>query len=70
MTVPYVTFSTHYMKSLGTVNARYKMLSLVVSYNVASITKMGYKDRKNDSNFVKIRSVGDANNDEDQATTA
>ena len=70
MIVPYVTLITQYMKSLGTVNARYEMLLLVVSYNVASITKTGYKDRNNDGNFVKIWSVGDVDNDEDQATAA
>ena len=43
VTMPYVTFITHYVKSLGIVNVRYEMLLLVVSYNVASITKMGYK---------------------------
>ena len=70
VTVPYVTLITHYMKSLSTINARYKMLLLVISYNVGSITKIRYKDRSNDGNFVKIRSVGDVDNDEDQATTA
>ena len=66
MIVPYVTLITQYMKSLGTINARYEMLPLVVSYNVALITKMGYKDRNNDGNFVKIRSVGDDDNDNDE----
>ena len=41
VTVPYVTLITHYVKSLGIINARYEMLPLAVSYNVASITKMG-----------------------------
>ena len=66
MIVPYVTLITQYMKSLGTINARYEMLPLVISYNVASITKKGYKDRNNDGNFVKIRSVGDDDNDNDE----
>ena len=42
------------------------MLPLVISYNLASITKMGYKDKNNDGNLVKISSVGDADNDEDE----
>ena len=45
------------------------MLPLAISYNMALITKMGHKDRNNDGNFDKIRSVGDDDNDEDQATT-
>ena len=57
------------MKSLGTVSARYEMFPLVVSYTMALITKMVYKDKNNYGNFVKIWNVGDDDNDEDQATT-
>ena len=70
------------MKSLGTVSARYEMFPLVVSYTMALITKMVYKDKNNDtSRFemvckiwcpdsrIKIWNVGDDDNDEDQATT-
>ena len=68
--MPYVTIITHYVKSLGDVNARYEMLPLVVSYIVASITMVGYRDSNNDGNFVTIKGVGDDDNDEDQALAA
>ena len=45
------------MKSLGAVNLRYKMLPLVVTYNVASITKMGYKDSNNNEIFSKFKEL-------------
>ena len=35
------------------------MLPLAITYNVASITKMGYRDHDNNGIFVKIRGVGD-----------
>ena len=67
--VLYVTLITHYVKSLGDVNARYEMLPLAVTYNVASITKMGYKDSNNNGIFIKVRGVGDDDDDEQVSTT-
>ena len=46
------------------------MLPLVVTYNMASIAKMGYKDNNNNRIFVKIWGVGDDDDGEEQAPTA
>ena len=40
------------------------MVPFVVTYNLASITKMGYKDHDNDGIFVKIRGVDKDDNGE------
>ena len=67
VSVPYVTLITFYVKSLGIVNPRNEMLPLVVTYNVASIAKMGYNDNNNNGIFFKIQRVGDDNDGEEQA---
>ena len=67
--VPYVILIKFYVKSLGAVNPRYEMLPLDVTYNVAPIAKIGYKDSNNNRVFVKIRGVGDDDNGEEQAPT-
>ena len=52
---PYVTLITQYAKTLGPLNSRYELLLIVITYYLASITKMGYKDNNNNGIFVKIR---------------
>ena len=61
--VPYVTIITHYAKSLGNLSPRYEMIPFAVTYNLALITKMGYKDRDNDGIFVKVKGAVDENDD-------
>ena len=51
--VPYVTLITHYAKTLGTLNLRYELFPIAVTYNLASIVKIGYKDNSNGI-FVKV----------------
>ena len=58
-TISYVTFITHYVKSLGIVQPKYEMIPIIVTYNLASITKMGYKDKDNNGIFVKVRGAHD-----------
>ena len=71
MSIPYVTIITHYAKSLGTLNERYEMIPLTVTYNVALITKMSYKDHNSNGIFVKVRETSGENDDGDeQALTA
>ena len=66
MFIPYVTFITHNAKSLGTLNARYDMIPLAVTYNMASITKIGYKDHNSNGIFVKVRGVSGEDDDGDE----
>ena len=54
VSVSYVTFITHYAKSLGTLSLEYEMIPFAIKYNLASIAKMGYKDHNNDGKFVKV----------------
>ena len=66
VSVLYVTIITHYAKTLGTLNVRYEMIPLAITYNVASITKMGYKDHKNNGIFVKVKRASGENDDGDE----
>ena len=54
-TITYVTFVTHYAKSLEILQPKYEIVQIAVEYNLASIAKMGYKDLDNNGNFVKTR---------------
>ena len=45
--VPYVTLITHYAKSLEILQPKYEMVEIAIVYNLASITKLGYKDLDN-----------------------
>ena len=58
-TIPYVTLITHYAKTLGIVQPKYEMIPIVVTYNLASIFEMGYKDKDNYRIFVKVQSAYD-----------
>ena len=62
----YVTFITHYAKSLGSLSPKYEMLSIAVKYNLASIIKMGYRDQNNNDKFVKVRGVIDEGDDDEE----
>ena len=64
--VLYVTIITHYAKSLGTLNARYEMIPLAITYNVASITRIGYKDNNSNGIFVKVRGANGEDDDSDE----
>ena len=44
---------------MGPLNSRYELLLIAISYNLASITKMGYKDNNNNGIFVKIKGTQD-----------
>ena len=50
----YVTLITHYTKTLGIMQPKYEMISFAVTYNLAYITKMGYKDKDNNGIFVNV----------------
>ena len=63
--IPYVTLITHYAKSLEILQSKYEMVQIVVVYNLASISKMGYKDPDNNGNFVKTR--GDEGEEDEPA---
>ena len=56
---PYVTLIPRYSNTLGPLNSRYKLLPITVTYNLAFITKMGYKGNNNNEIFVKIRCTQD-----------
>ena len=42
------------------------MLPLAITYNVASIIKMGFKDHDNNVIFVTVRGVGGEDDDGDE----
>ena len=52
--IPYVTLITHYAKSLGIVQPKYEMIQIAVTYNLASIAKMGYKDKDNNGDRKSV----------------
>ena len=64
--VPYITIITHYAKTLGTLNARYEMIPLAITYNVALITKMGYKDHNSNGIFMQVRRASGEDDDGDK----
>ena len=53
--IPYVTLITHYAKSSQLLQPKYELIQIAVTYNLASIAKMGYKDTNNNEIFVKVR---------------
>ena len=53
-TIPYITLITYYAKSLGILHPKYEMIPIVVTYNLASIAKIRYKDKDNNEIFVKV----------------
>ena len=59
--VLYITIITHYVKTLGTLNARYEVIPLAVTYYVASITKIGYKDNNSNGIFMKVKGASGEN---------
>ena len=52
--IPYVTLITHYAKSSKLLQPKYELILIAVTYNLASIAKMGYKDTDNNEIFVKV----------------
>ena len=68
--VPYVTLITHYAKTLGILNPRYELFPIAITYNLASIAKMGYKDNNNNRIFVKVRGVNGDDDGEEHALAA
>ena len=42
------------------------MIPLAITYNVASITKIGYKDHNSNDIFKKVRGASGENNDGDE----
>ena len=53
-TVPYVTLITHYAKSFEILQPKYEMFLIAITYNLAFIVKMGYKDTNNNGIFIKV----------------
>ena len=53
--IPYVTLITHYANSSQLLQPKYELISIAVTYNLASIAKMGYKDTDNNEIFIKVR---------------
>ena len=52
--IPYVTLKTHCAKSSQLLQPKYELILIAVTYNLASIAKMGYKDIDNNEIFVKV----------------
>ena len=52
-----MTLITHYAKSLQLLQPKYELIQIAVTYNLASIAKMGYKDTDNNGIFVKVRNA-------------
>ena len=61
--IPYVTLITHYAKSSQLLQPKYELIPIAVTYNLASIAKMSYKDTDNNGIFVKVR---DAQEEDDE----
>ena len=62
---------THYSKTLGTLNPRYELFPIVVTYYLASIAKMGCKDNNNNNaTFVKVREVVDEDDESEEQASA
>ena len=68
--VPYVTLITHYAKSLGILQPEYENIPIAVTYNLASITKMGYKDKDNNGIFVKVQGAHDEDDEGEEGEEA
>ena len=49
------------------IEPKYEMVQIAVVYNLASISKMGYKDPDNNGNFVKMRDDEGEEDEPDQA---
>ena len=52
--IPYVTIITHYAKSSQLLQHKYELIQIAVTYNLASIAKMGYKDIDNNGIFIQV----------------
>ena len=61
--IPYMTIITHYAKSSQLLQPKYDLIQIAVTYNLASIAKMSYKDTDNNGIFVK---VGGAQEEDDE----
>ena len=64
--IPYITLITHYAKTLGIVHPKYQMILIAVTYNMASIANMGYKDKDNNGIFVKVWGAYDEDEEGEQ----
>ena len=69
-TIPYVTLIIHYAKSLGIMQPKYEMIPIAVTYNLASIAKMRYKDKDNNKIFVKVRGAYDEDDEGEKGEQA
>ena len=67
--MPYVTLITHYGKSLGSLNPKYELIPIVVTYNLGSIAKMRYKDPNHDWKYLKVWGVQDDDDKDEEAST-
>ena len=69
-TIPYVTLITHYAKSLAILQPKYEMILIAITYNLAFIAKMGYRDKDNNGIFVKVRSAHDEDDEGEEGEQA
>ena len=69
-TVPHITLITHYAKSLGILQPKYEMILIAITYNLASIAKMGYRHKDNNGIFVKVRGAHDENDEDEEGEQA
>ena len=68
--IPYVTLITHYAKSSQLLQPKYELIQIAVTYNLASITKMGYKDTDNNGIFVKVRGAQEEDDEGEEGEQA
>ena len=68
--IPYVTFITHYAKSSQLLQPKYELIQITVTYNLASIAKMGYKDTDNNEIFVKVREAQEEDDEGEEGKQA
>ena len=68
--IPYVTLITHYAKSSKLLQPKYELILIAVTYNLASIAKMGYKDTNNNGIFVKVRGAQEEDDEGEEGEPA
>ena len=49
---------------------KYEMIPIVVTYNLVSIAKIGYKDKDNNGTFIKVRGAHDEDDEGEESEQA
>ena len=65
-----MTLITHYAKSSQLFHPKYELILIAVTYNLASITKMDYKDTNNNEIFVKVCSAQEEDDEGEEGEPA